>query len=292
MVHEDYKGLLALQALDALEGADVRELDVHLSSCSECQVELDELREASSLMAYAANQLEPSAALRSRILESVATQNSSVRAKDATARSATGAPAKVIPLARPQRRQWNFAQSFGAIAAALVFVALLTSLFVLWNRNQVLQREIAQLSRQTAEQQQTLAQLSRRTTEQQEALAQGQDLVALLMARDAATFELAGTPMAQQAHAMLAYDRKTGHAMLMVDGLPAAPADKAYQLWFIAGGKPMPGRVFTIDAAGRAMMADDIPAEAREHAVFAVTLEPKNGVSAPTGQMYLTSAAS
>jgi len=271
MVHEDYKEMLALQALDALEGDDVRVLETHLASCSECRLELRELRDASSLMAYAANQLEPSAELRSRILSSVTAQGSAP-GPEQTART------NVVPLARPQRRQRTFVQNFGAVAAGLVLVGLLASLFVLWNRTKALQQEVAQLSQRTAEQEQ--------------ALAQGRELVALLMAKDAAKFELAGTPMAQQAHAMLAYDRKTGHAMLMVDGLPAAPADKAYQLWFIAGGKPMPGKVFNIGASGTAMMVDDIPAAAREHAVFAVTLEPKNGVSAPTGQMYLSSAAS
>ncbi|MEA2205454.1 MAG: hypothetical protein QOE77_2230 [Blastocatellia bacterium] len=271
MVHEDYKEMLALQALDALEGDDVRVLDAHLASCSECQEELRELRDASSLMAYAANQLEPSAELRSRILQSVTAQ-------DAPAASQQTARTTVVPLARPQRRERTFAPNSGAIAAGLVLVGLLASLFVLWNRTKALQQEVAQLSQRTAEQEQ--------------ALSQGRELIALLMAKDAAKFELAGTPMAQQAHAMLAYDRKTGHAMLMVDGLPAAPADQAYQLWFIAGGKPMPGKVFHIGASGTAMMVDDIPAEAREHAVFAVTLEPKNGVSVPTGQMYLTSAAS
>jgi len=292
MVHEDYKEMLALQALDALEGADVRELDAHLATCGECRAELDELRDASSLMAYAANQLEPSAELRSRILESVVTQQSSTSAKVATYRSEPAASANVVPLARPQRRPWNFAQSFGAIAAALAFVALLAGLFMLWNRNQAMQREIEQLAQQRAEQQQALNQLSQQTTEQQQALARGREALAMLMAGDAAKFELAGTPMAQTAHAMLAYDRKTGHAMLMVEGLPAAPPDKAYQLWFIAGGKPMPGKVFNSDADGRAMMVDDIPAEARDRAVFAVTLEPKTGVTVPTGQMYLVSAAS
>lgn len=292
MVHEDYKEMLALQALDALEGTDVRELDAHLATCGQCRMELDEFRDASSLMAYAANQLEPSADLRSRILDSVGAERSSTSARAEKSRSESGAPANAVPLARPQRRPWNFAQSFGAIAAALALVALLAGLFMLWNRNQVLQKEIVQLAQQKEEQQQALNQLSQVTTEQQQALARGREALAMLMAGDAAKFELAGTPMAQKAHAMLAFDRKTGHAMLMVEGLPAAPPDKAYQLWFIAGGKPMPGKVFNSDADGRAMMVDDIPAEARDRAVFAVTLEPKNGVTAPTGQMYLTSAAS
>ncbi|MEP6706065.1 MAG: anti-sigma factor [Pyrinomonadaceae bacterium] len=287
MIHEDYKQMLALQALEALEEGDGPELDLHLATCVECRMELSELREAASLLAFAATEIEPPAALRSRILESVRPQSSSHAANvDRTANfdRAAGfdrqpeAKSSLIPLASRPGRHWSFAQGFAALAAALAFVALLASLFVLWNRNAALHREIAQLENQAAGQQRILA--------------HEREAVALLTAQDAAKQELAGTPMAQKAHAMLAYDRQTGRAMLMVEGLPAAPADKGYQLWFIANGHPMPGKVFTIDASGKAMMSDQVPAEARQHAVFAVTLEPRNGVSAPTGDIYLRSPAS
>ncbi len=80
--------------------------------------------------------------------------------------------------------------------------------------------------------------------------------------------------------------------MLFTEGLPPAPADKAYELWFIANGHPLPGKVFTVDKAGRATVSDQVPPEAREKAVFAVTLEPRKGASAPTGPIYLSSPAS
>lgn len=102
--------------------------------------------------------------------------------------------------------------------------------------------------------------------------------------------ELAGTKVMPQAHAMLAYD-KNGRAILMAKGLPPAPAGKAYQLWFIAGGQPMPGKVFTTDASGSGSLKDQIPPEARNSAVFAITLEPESGVNSPTGEMYLISAS-
>jgi hypothetical protein len=276
MVHEDYKELLALQALDALEERDTPALATHLSTCAECRTELDELRDASALLAYAAPAVEPPARVRSRILESIRAQNSSDRSTEMESSRDRQSRSNIVPLA--SRRRWSFAQSLAAIAAALAFIALLASLFVLWNRNATLQTEIARLSQQTREQQQ--------------ALAQDRQALAFLTKPDATRMELSGTPMAQNAHAMLAFDPRTGHAMLMVDGLPAPPSDKAYQLWFIAKGRPMPGKVFTIDASGKAMMSDEIPAEAREHAVFAVTLEPRQGVSSPTGEMYLRSAAS
>ena len=103
--------------------------------------------------------------------------------------------------------------------------------------------------------------------------------------------ELAGTKDAPSAHAMLAVDSKSGHAMLMAKGLPQAPAGKAYQLWFIAGTRPIPGKVFKPDPSGNAMLDDQLPAAALNAATFAVTLEPQNGVPTPTGSMYLLTPA-
>jgi hypothetical protein len=39
------------------------------------------------------------------------------------------------------------------------------------------------------------------------------------------------------------------------------------------------------------MLDDQVPASAREAAVFAITLEPKSGVQVPTGSIYLLSAS-
>ena len=87
---------------------------------------------------------------------------------------------------------------------------------------------------------------------------------------------------------MVAYD-KNGRAILMAKNLPAPPAGKAYQLWFIAGGKPMPGKVFTTDASGAGTLTDSMPSAAMNSPIFAITLEPENGVQAPTGAIYLSS---
>jgi len=113
----------------------------------------------------------------------------------------------------------------------------------------------------------------------------------LLTHPDTKIAELAGTKDAPGAHAMLLFDHKTGRAILMAKGLPSAPAGKAYQLWFMSGGRPMAGKVFTTDSAGNAMSHDQVPAEALASTVFAVTLEPQGGVASPTGPMYLLSPA-
>ena len=100
--------------------------------------------------------------------------------------------------------------------------------------------------------------------------------------------ELSGTAEATGATGMLAYDR-SGHAMLIANGLPRAPEGKQYQLWFIVGNNPMPGKAFTPDTSGPTMMKDEVPEAARHSAVFAITLEPTGGVRSPTGAIYLRS---
>jgi hypothetical protein len=157
----------------------------------------------------------------------------------------------------------------------VVLVALVASLFVLWKQNREARQELTRLSAQVRDAQQQLIR-------QREALE-------IVTAPGTRMRELAGTKLIPEAHAMLAYD-KNGRAILMAKGLPAPPAGKAYQLWFIAGGRPMPGKVFTTDASGAGTLNDQVPAEALNAAVFAITLEPKEGMPSPTGEIYLISA--
>ncbi len=289
MSHEDYKEMLAAQALNALEAAEMRDLEAHLQSCAECRSQLSEWEGTAAGLAFAsleARPLEPSRHLRGRILEAVRADTTGrgpqvgsllgvgTRGTNRDAENAQRPqPANVV---RMKPRSWSSAQTWGAIAAGLVLVGLVASLFVLWRQNREARQELARLSAQVSDAQQQLGQ-------QREA-------IEIVSAPGTRMMELAGTKLMPEAHAMLAYD-KSGRAILMAKGLPPAPAGKAYQLWFIAGGKPMPGRVFTTDASGAGALKDQIPPEARNAAVFAITLEPKSGVQSPTGEMYLTSAS-
>ena len=147
-------------------------------------------------------------------------------------------------------------------------------------------QEIAQLSRQVNTQQHELVR-------DRDVLARQREALALLNSPNAKKMELTAGQTAQNARGTFVYDQKTGRAILMAEGLPATPADKAYELWFIPKGhSPMAGRMFTIDASGHAMLPEQMPAEAMENAVIAITLEPKKGSAVPTGAIYLSSPSS
>ncbi len=258
--------MLAAYALGALEREEARSLEEHLATCRECGPEMADWLNAASALSLTAPTVEPPAALRTRILESVRT----VAQKEST---------KVIPLPPVEHRRWGKGVWTGAIAAALAILALTASLLVLWYRYQELRRQY--------EREHTAVEvLARQAAQEREARE-------LLTAPGARTAQLAGTAVAKDASAMLAFDPKTGRAMLFAYNLPPAPPGKAYQLWYIEDLQhPVPGGVFNTDARGGAVMHHSVPEAGRKASVFAVTLEPQSGVSAPTGDKYLLSPVS
>jgi len=245
MAHEDYKSMIPAHALSALDAEESRAMNQHLSQCAECRDELADWESTAAALALTSDPVEPSPQVRDRIMSAIRDDKSSE---------------KVVQF--PSRRNvWSSFGSLGAIAAAVLFVALIVWIVVLWQQNRALRHEIAQSA----------------------------EFVKLLTTPGTKTTELAGTTHASGATARLAYD-KTGHAMLMASGLPPAPQGKEYQLWYIVGSKaPMPGKSFAPDETGEGTLTDQVPPDAMDSAVFAITLEPAGGMPAPTGEIYLRS---
>jgi len=275
MEHQEYQELLALHALEALDASEERSLREHLAACPECRSELDEMREATALLAHASTPAAPRDEVRARILDDVRADS-----RDKPAETS----ARIVPLrSRTAPSAWP---NLLRLAAAIALVALLLNMIVLWRREARMRREIAQLAQQVNTQQRELAR-------DRDALARQREVLALLNSPSAKKMELAGSPTAHSARAMFVFDQTSGHAMLMTEGLPMAPADMAYEVWFIPKGHaPMPGKMFTVDSSGHAMVNDQMPLEARQNSVIAITLEPKVGSAAPTGAIYLSSPAS
>lgn len=236
-------------------------MEKHLRGCAECRAELDVWRETAGLLAYTVTPIEPSSQLRNLIIERVR--------RDGGPATATN----VVPLRRKPAPNWLF--KFEAVAAALIFLVLMAGLLLLWRENRAARTEIARLSAQID------------ATQNQ--LNQEHEILATLTRPGVRQSELAGTKDAPAAHATLAFDTKTGRAVLLAQGLPEAPPGKAYQLWFIVGARPLPGKVFKTDASGNAVLRDQIPPDALSSATFAITLEAQEGASTPTLPIYLLS---
>jgi anti-sigma-K factor RskA len=246
MVHEAYKEMIPARALSALDAAEERALNEHLENCSECRKELEDWQATAATLAVVADPVEPSPGVRERIL-------SEVRKDLATP--------EVIPFRSTSRNIWRSFGSLGAMAAVVLFTALIVGLVVLWRENQAIRDQ----------------------------LAWRKDFVEIATTPGAKVSELKGVDLGSGATATLAYDN-TGHAILIANKLPTVPQGKAYQLWFIVGkNPPMPGKTFGPDSAGKGVLKDQMPKEALNSAIFAITLEPEAGVTAPTGPIYLRS---
>ncbi|HEY3351343.1 MAG TPA: anti-sigma factor [Thermoanaerobaculia bacterium] len=96
---------------------------------------------------------------------------------------------------------------------------------------------------------------------------------------------LEGNPAAR---AKLLWNPGTKQGILWVSGLPPLPLEKSYELWAFVGDQPVPAGTFdatgdgaTVIPISRQESFDDRPVK------FAVSVEPKGGVPAPTGSIVL-----
>lgn len=168
---------------------------------------------------------------------------------------------EVIPFRSTSRKIWRSFGSLGAMAAVVLVTVLIVGVIVLWRQNRAIQERLAEANK----------------------------FIELVNTPGSRVSELKGIDLGQGATAKLAYDRN-GRAVLMASKLPSVPRGKAYQLWFIVGNKPpMPGKTFVPDSAGNAVLKDEMPREAIDANVFAITVEPERGSNAPTSPIYLRS---
>src|SRR2546423_4968225 len=140
---------------------------------------------------------------------------------------------QVIPFKSTSRNVWTSFGSLGAIAAVVLFAVLIVALIVLWRQNRAAQIELARAN----------------------------EFLQLVTTPGAKVTELKATEVDAGATAKLVYDR-SGHAILIAERLPGVPQGKAYQLWFIVGNKPLPGKPFVPDDTGKGVKKDQVPATA------------------------------
>lgn len=189
---------------------------------------------------------------------------------------------------RGKSSAWARALAYGALAASVV---LAVSLFLVLREARATRAASERLAAQLKDEREELTRAREELARRREELAREREMAELLTAPGVRMTSLAGTPDMPGARASLAYDRASGRAVIFASGLPAPPAGKAYQMWYIAGGKVLPGGVFKSDTSGRAYMTDQAPPEGRDAAGFAVTLEPETGVPVATGSILLKSAS-
>jgi anti-sigma-K factor RskA len=260
--------LLPAYALGALEGEELRELEEHLAGgCEECARQLALWQGDLEQLAAEVPPVEPSEITRARVLRLA---------------GATPATPAVPALAAPRRTSsWRMA----AAASALLALALWGLL------GQVrMEREVQRLESDRERLRRQVEVLSRQVgTMRSEVLQAKQDLQ-VLAGPGVQAVTLAGLGPTPGANGRTYVNPSTHDALFYAFDLPALPEDKTYQLWFIAGGKPVPAGVFAVDPRGTASLRVQQVADIATIQAWAVTVEPRGGLPQPTGAMVLKGA--
>lgn len=255
MAHnERHEDLVAALALGMPLGDDRAELEKHLAEgCARCEELLADFRGAATALATAAPEVQPRPELRERILGALG-------------------PARVAP-ARSGPSAWR---ALAAAAALLVFAIGLD--------DARLRREREDLRSRTAD-------LGDRLRTAETALAERTLRARVLESDDVQMMILGGKDPQPQARARVFWSERARRGILVASNLAPLPTDRQYELWVFQKGKPINAGVFDVDAQGRALFeSTDFPEAQAQN--FAVTVEPRGGVPAPTGPVVLVGSPS
>jgi anti-sigma-K factor RskA len=252
------RDLAAAYALGALSPAEARAFESIMANDPEARREVEEYREVAALLALEGEAAaDPSTSLRRRVLA-------------AAPRVSTPA----VPSASRSRRA--SAAVWGALAASiLIAVALFVS-------RQHISRQLAERDARVVQRDSALALRS-------DELAARQALLDILLAPGVEVYRLsaAGDPKPGM---QLFWDRERNVALIQAHGLTQPAAGRAYQLWFIMDGKPVPSATFSPEQSGRALVSQvSVPAGGVVSAA-AVTEEPIGGSPQPTSPILMVGA--
>ncbi len=260
MSHEPYSDMAAAYALGALAGEERLRFEAHLrGGCRECEEALRDHPETLVAVAAELPAVAPPPSVKAALLERIAAQ----------ARPAKETPgARGIDVRRPRWTPWQWAW---AVAVAAVVLLVVGALGV----------QIVSLSREVEQQREQVAALRSQ-------MAQQRELLTILRSPETEVVTLAGLKPSPAARGRMWWNPEAG-GIFVANALPPPPPGRTYQLWAIAGGKPVSAGVFEVDPQGTGGLRVKPLPGLQTVDVFAVTLEPAGGLPQPTGEMYLAS---
>jgi anti-sigma-K factor RskA len=259
MTHDE-QALAAAYVLGALEPAERRTFEAHITTCPICRDEVRSLQRVADALARTVPERTPDPAVRARVLASITGQAAPVFHDVRTPRSAI--------------RTWM------PLAALLVLTAGLAA--YAWQ----LQGRMTFLEARLDDAERRALAAQRETLEARNAADSAQSAMSVLAAPDLTRIDLAGQPAAPNASARALWSRDRGMVFTTAN-LPPAPAGRVYQVWVVTAQAPVSAGLLTLDPNGRATVVFNTPRDIGAPVAVAVTLEPEGGVPAPTGDKYL-----
>jgi anti-sigma-K factor RskA len=251
-----FEELLPAYALSALDAAELRETEEHLAGCEECRGQLRLWNLDLESLAASVEPVAPSETTRARILR--------------FAGGTAPAPPRRLP-------GWVLLAAAALLAVAVWGVAGQLRL------QGVLERLTAERDRLASQ----VESLTRDVAQARDEARRTSQALQVVADREVRTVTLAGLEAAPRASGHTYVSPQSRDALFFAHDLPALPSGKTYELWYIAGGKPVAAGTFSVDPRGSgSLQVKGVPDVAGIQA-WAVTIEPAGGVPQPTGAMVL-----
>ncbi len=246
-------GKLELYVAGALCGKEAREVAAMVKEDPSLQKEVKEIEFALLSLSDAGN-AQPGAELKNKVMAAV--RQSSTTGNNEDSRVMVEGP-KVIKMSTVN--VWLAAASV-ALLLALTFT-------------------FYKLNRKIDEQQSDIAELNGKYNAQLTANAKYTDELALINHSNTKKVLLSGVALSPNSKAVVYWNNLNGRVIINPANLPTPPNGKQYQLWALKDGKPVDAGVFDITNDSIKLQELKNIADAQ---AFAITLEQKGGVPAPT----------
>jgi anti-sigma-K factor RskA len=255
MTPEELQELCALYVLGALEPQEAAAIEARLQAGDPDAVrEVTTLREVVALLPQALPPVPPDPAVRARLMTQLQTALPTAQGQRTRAARRSFGWRRVLPVWLPT-----------AVAALLVLVSGWL-VYDLGQQVTTLKTEVQQLRGVAGEHER---------------------LLALLTLPEVKIVTLAGTEHAPRAGARVLWDAQREEWTVISHDLPPLPPGKAYQLWFLTSGAPIPSGTFQPDPHSRGIIQAKLPPQRADIDGAAVSLEPAGGVLQPTGNIVL-----
>jgi anti-sigma-K factor RskA len=306
--------LLPAYALGILSEAERAEVEAYLQQDEQGRQELAALEAVAAQLPLLVEEREPPASLRQRLLAAAEADLQAPAAPaplppptplhppasqpTAVQPPPTPPPAQAPPALPARREPTPLPRRFRPSVLAASVLLLLSLGLGAWNL--VLQGRLTDQQRLTGEAQARLeeqrgqnaqlqaqnSQLQNQTAQLQGQLSQAQAQVKDLEAQPRVTiYTVSGTKDAPNASGEVVYVPQNNTAFLTVRNLPAAPAGRAYQVWFVPqGGQPVDAGLL---APAPSQAATRLQADLGQYQAIAVSVEPTGGSPQPTGPIVL-----
>ncbi|HYV05597.1 MAG TPA: anti-sigma factor [Blastocatellia bacterium] len=280
---EEQQTSAALYAIGALSQSEANSFSAHLSEgCAACQAELNEFEKVVESLALGVPEASPASYLRDVLNARIEREAQNPPEREGSVISfperASGWLARGSqPFAAWKTMlPWAIAASF-FLAFAVSFVAWRMDRSDLTAQNGLREQEASSALEDNLQLREKLKRESARTDELNQ-------INTVLASSQWRTLTLAGQEPAPSGSARVYWDLKSNRWVVSAD-LPAAPAGKTYQLWFLTADAKISAGLINPDQSGHGFAVFRFPSNIKL-AGAAITLEPDGGSPQPTMPIY------